>query len=143
VICHICAAAADRRAPAAEHCTSTGGPGAACDCAHRTDRYRPGAAHPGAVLVQHPTALEAALALVEINQRDRYGPENSVEPWYLAPGGPTDHIYPTCPGLRRSLREGEQPRQGLGALYPDAGDVCAWCCRVWRARRSKENTDGR
>lgn len=100
-------------------------------------------AHPGDVIAKHPTAIEAAIALVDINHRDRYGPENAVEPWYMAPGGPTDHIYPDCPHLCRSLRQGEEPVRGSGALYPDAGDMCGWCCRVWRARRSKENTDGR
>lgn len=97
--------------------------------------------HPGDVMAQHPTALEAALAVADANLRDRHGPEHSVSPWYLAPCGPTDHIYPDCPGLKRSLG-GAEPRQGEGALYPDAGDVCGWCCRVWRARRRKENADG-
>jgi hypothetical protein len=41
VICPRCAAAADRRMPTDQHCTSQGGPGASCDCQHRTDRYRP------------------------------------------------------------------------------------------------------
>lgn len=91
--------------------------------------------HPGDAIAHHPTALEGALALAEINLRDRHGSEGSVEPWYMAPMGPIDHIYPTCPGLRRSLRPGEQPVQGSGALYPEAGDVCGWCVRVWRARR--------
>lgn len=52
----------------------------------------------------------------------------SVEPWY--PGQSVDHIYPTCPGLR-----GSEPRVGRGALYPEAGDVCGWCLRVWRSRQ--------
>ncbi|MFF3848008.1 hypothetical protein [Streptomyces sp. NPDC002328] len=98
-------------------------------------------AHPGDVIAQHPAALEVALAAADAGLRDRHGPENSVTPWYLAPMGPTDHIYPNCPGLRRSLRAGEEPAEGSGALYPDAGDVCGWCRRVWHARR-KENTDG-
>lgn len=99
--------------------------------------------HPGDVIAQHPTAIEAALAVADADHRDRHGPENSVSPWYMAPMGPADHLYPNCPGLRRSLRPGEEPRQGSGALYPDAGDVCGWCIRIWRARRSKENTDAR
>lgn len=99
--------------------------------------------HPGDVAAQHPTVLEVALATADADLRDRHGPENSVQPWYLAPGGPTDHIYANCPGLRRSLPPGEEPATGSGALYPDAGDVCGWCCRVWRARRSKEQADGR
>ena len=40
MICRTCATAADARAPRDQHCTSVGGPGAACDCAHRTARYR-------------------------------------------------------------------------------------------------------
>lgn len=94
-------------------------------------------AHPGDVIVQHPTVLEAALAVADADLRDRHGPEQSVSPWYLAPMGPTDHIYQFCPGLKRSLKGGE-PSQGEGRLYPDAGDVCGWCRRVWHARRSKD-----
>ncbi|MCI3277487.1 hypothetical protein [Streptomyces cylindrosporus] len=96
-------------------------------------------AHPGDVIVEHPTVVETALALADADLRDRYGPENGVEPWYMAPLGPTDHIYPNCPHLLRSLR-GADPQQGSGALYPDAGDVCGWCCRVWRARRNKDRS---
>lgn len=40
MICTRCARAADQRAPRDQHCDSPGGPGAPCDCAHRTDRYR-------------------------------------------------------------------------------------------------------
>jgi hypothetical protein len=98
--------------------------------------------HPGDVILQHPTAIEAALAAADAELRDRHGLENAVQPWYFAPTGVTDHIYPHCPHLRRSLA-GADPQQGQGALYPDAGDVCGWCRRVWRARRSKENTDER
>lgn len=94
-------------------------------------------AHPGDVIAQHPTAIEAALAVADADLRDRHGPDNAVEPWYLAPGGPTDHIYRECPGLRRSLRGGE-PRQGSGALYPDAGDVCGLCVRWWKARKRRK-----
>ena len=94
--------------------------------------------HPGDSLA-HPTVLEVALAIADADLRDRHGPENSVEPWYMAPTGPTDHIYPTCPGLQRSLRPGEQPVKGSGALYPDAGDVCGWCARVWHSRQQKES----
>lgn len=93
--------------------------------------------HPSDVIAQHPTVLEAALVLADIDHRDRYGPENSVTPWYLAPMGAIDHLYQTCPALRRSLRPGEEPVQGSGALYPEAGDVCGWCVRVWRARRQE------
>jgi len=100
------------------------------------------APHPGDVIANHPTVLEVALAIADADLRDRHGAENGVEPWYLAPGGPTDHIYADCPGLRRSLN-GAEPQPGSGALYPDAGDVCGWCTRIWRARRSKEQTDGR
>jgi hypothetical protein len=41
MICARCQDAADRRAPADQHCDCPGGPGAPCDCQHRTDRYRP------------------------------------------------------------------------------------------------------
>jgi hypothetical protein len=84
------------------------------------------------------TVLETALAIADADLRDRHGPENSVTPWYMAPMGPIDHLYPTCPGLQRSLRPGEEPVQGSGALYPEAGDVCGWCVRVWRARRQEQ-----
>lgn len=97
-------------------------------------------AHPGDVIAEHPTALEAALAVADADLRDQHGPENSVSPWYLAPMGPTDHLYLACPGLKRSLG-GAEPQTGNGALYPDAGDVCGWCRRVWRARRNKETAD--
>jgi hypothetical protein len=40
MICRQCGDAADRQAPASEHCDTQPGPGAACDCAHRTDDYR-------------------------------------------------------------------------------------------------------
>lgn len=35
-----CAEAADRHAGREAHCDSDGGPDSACDCQHRTDRYR-------------------------------------------------------------------------------------------------------
>jgi len=41
MVCSQCAQAADQHLPADQHCDSTGGPGAACDCAHRTDLYHP------------------------------------------------------------------------------------------------------
>lgn len=41
MICSQCAHAADQRLPRGHHCDTTRGPGAACDCAHRVDRYRP------------------------------------------------------------------------------------------------------
>lgn len=56
----------------------------------------------------------------------------SVAEWYV--GAYDDHIYPTCPSLARS---GTPPRPGRGRLYPEAGDVCGWCVRVWRARKAK------
>ncbi len=93
--------------------------------------------HPGDAIAQHPTALETALAKADADLRDRHH-EHAVTPWWMAPCGPTDHLYPTCPGLRRSLRPGEQPVQGSGSLYPEAGDVCGWCVRIWRSRQQKE-----
>jgi hypothetical protein len=41
VICLPCRTAADARAPRDQHCNTVPGPGAACDCQHRTDRYQP------------------------------------------------------------------------------------------------------
>ncbi|MFI7644158.1 hypothetical protein [Nonomuraea sp. NPDC049400] len=55
-----------------------------------------------------------------------------VDEWYV--GHLDDHIYPTCPGLRRS---GRPLRRGSGRLYPEAGDVCGTCLRWWRARKAK------
>lgn len=81
--------------------------------------------------------LAYALGVVEADLRGRYGPEGAVEPWYMAPIGPVDHLYPACPGLRRSLAPGQEPVQGRGSIYPEAGDVCGWCVRVWRARRAR------
>lgn len=40
MICSKCGEAADCQAPASEHCDAKQGPGAACDCQHRTDDYR-------------------------------------------------------------------------------------------------------
>ncbi|MFF9310136.1 hypothetical protein ACF1BS_04415 [Streptomyces sp. NPDC014748] len=93
--------------------------------------------HPADVITRHPTALETALAAADADHRDRHGPENAVRPWYV--GEVVDHVYPNCPLLRRSLPAGEQPREGAGDLYPEAGDVCGWCLRVWRARNTKES----
>src|SRR3546814_1234758 len=62
-------------------------------------------AHPGEVIAQRPTVLEVALAVADADLRDRHA-ENAVRPWYLAPKGPSDHIYPTCPEIgRASCRE--------------------------------------
>ncbi|MFE3452403.1 hypothetical protein ACFXJ8_26115 [Nonomuraea sp. NPDC059194] len=55
-----------------------------------------------------------------------------VDEWWI--GELWDHIYPTCPGLKRA---GRPIRRGAGRLYPEAGDVCRWCVRVWRARKAK------
>ncbi|MFE0078864.1 hypothetical protein ACFWYW_59365, partial [Nonomuraea sp. NPDC059023] len=59
-----------------------------------------------------------------------------VDEWYL--GHLNDHIYPTCPGLKRS---GQPLRRGEGSLYPEAGDVCGLCLKWWRARKAKEAPD--
>lgn len=40
MICAQCSQAADRHAPRDQHCNTTPGPGAACDCQHRVERYR-------------------------------------------------------------------------------------------------------
>ena len=78
------------------------------------------------------TPLEKALRSVATEQWAKHGAAH-VHEWYL--GEFSDHIYRTCPALRRSMR-GAEPRRGRDVLYPDAGDVCGWCARVWRARRS-------
>ncbi|MGA4989906.1 hypothetical protein [Nonomuraea bangladeshensis] len=59
----------------------------------------------------------------------------TVTEWYV--GEYDDHVYATCPALKRS---GTPLRRGQGRLYPEAGDVCGWCVRVWRARKSREET---
>jgi hypothetical protein len=89
--------------------------------------------HPGDAIAQHPTAIDTALAIAGADLRDRHH-ETGVSPWFMAPCGPSDHLYATCPGLRRSLRPGEEPVTGRGVLYPEAGDVCGLCLRWWRAR---------
>jgi hypothetical protein len=83
------------------------------------------------------TALEVALAIADANLRDQHA-ESGTSPWWLAPCGPIDHLYATCPDLQQSLGPGEVPVQGRGVLHPEAGDVCGRCLRIWRARRAKE-----
>lgn len=73
------------------------------------------------------------LGAVDAELRAQHGP--GVSPWYL--GELCDHLYASCPGLRRL----GEPQTGTGALYPEAGDVCGWCLRVWRARAAKETAD--
>jgi hypothetical protein len=98
-------------------------------------------AHPADALLDpaKPTVLEVALAVADADLRDRHA-ETGVTPWFMARCGPTDHLYETCPGLQRSLRPGDQPVRCDSTLYPEAGDVCGWCLRVWRARRGTEAT---
>jgi hypothetical protein len=76
--------------------------------------------------------LAAALAAADDDLAAR---SEAVDDWYV--GEYTDHVYASCPGLARS---GQPPRRGSGRLYPEAGDVCRWCVRVWRARKAKEET---
>lgn len=45
MICLPCRTAADAHAPADQHCDAQPGPGAACDCQHRVDRYQPNPDH--------------------------------------------------------------------------------------------------
>ena len=81
--------------------------------------------------------LAAALDAADADLAARY---EGVDEWYV--GHLDDHIYATCPGLTRS----RQPLQrGSGRLYPEAGWVCGWCVRVWRARKAKTRNeeDGR
>jgi hypothetical protein len=78
------------------------------------------------------TLLAAALAAADADLAARY---EHVDEWYV--GEYTDHVYPSCPALRRT---DPVPRRGQGRLYPEAGDVCGWCVRVWRVRKVKEET---
>jgi hypothetical protein len=76
--------------------------------------------------------LLVALDAIDADLAARY---EGVDEWYA--GELYDHMYATCPGLKAS---GRTPRRGQGRLYPEAGDVCGWCVRVWRARKTKEET---
>jgi hypothetical protein len=78
------------------------------------------------------TLLTAALAAADADLAARY---EAVDEWYV--GEYTDHVYPTCPALRRSARP---LKPGSGRLYPEAGDVCGLCIRWWRARKAKEGS---
>lgn len=69
MICPRCAAAADRRAPADQHCTDP-----RCMCGHRTDRYRPpaGFGMPAALF----DGMHAAVAEVAgLRFEGEHGPE--------------------------------------------------------------------
>lgn len=83
MVCDRCARAADQHAGRDQHCGSTGGPGAACTCQHRTDRYqgRDGFAavaafydRLGHALDAHAAAVEAAIARVEAE----HGPDDTI-----------------------------------------------------------------
>lgn len=58
----------------------------------------------------------------------------------------TDHLIETCPHRARSfptLNRHGWWRQCVGLVDPDAGDLCGWCVRVWKARNrnaSREDT---
>lgn len=60
-----------------------------------------------------------------------------MAPWWR--GHTTDHIYERCPALQAGMPE--LARHNLHEpvtrflLYPEEGDVCGWCLRVWRAHR--------
>lgn len=73
--------------------------------------------------------LVAALNVADADLAERH---DGVDEWYV--GHLDDHIYATCPGLKRS---GRVLQRGQGRLYPEAGDICGWCVRVWRARKAK------
>jgi hypothetical protein len=76
--------------------------------------------------------LAAALAAADVDLAARF---EAVDDWYV--GEYTDHVYASCPALRRSARP---LKRGSGRLYPEAGDVCGLCIRWWRARKVKEKT---
>jgi hypothetical protein len=73
--------------------------------------------------------LAAALAAADADLAARY---EAVDEWYV--GEYIDHVYSTCPALSRSAWP---LKRGSGRLYPEAGDVCGWCRRIWRARKAK------
>ena len=54
----------------------------------------------------------------------------------LTDGG--DHLYETCPALRRSLARwgGKARRCDNPTCDPLDCTVCGWCRRVWKARHS-------
>ena len=78
-------------------------------------------------IVWSRTALARALDAADTQLAAAH---NGVDEWYV--GLYTDHIYPTCPALKKSEPE---PRRGAGRLYPEGGDVCGWCLRIWRTRK--------
>lgn len=74
MICARCAHAADRQLGEDEHCADQPGSGSACDCQHRTERYRrPAATGPEATVVIHihPDPPHVAAAIRDIR---RHGP---------------------------------------------------------------------
>lgn len=91
MICSTCATAADAHAPAGQHCDATGGPGARCDCAHRTDRYRP-APPPGLVAVAAFYDQLAALIPAELPWPP---PDSAMDACPC--GGTTSQHAPDCP----------------------------------------------
>ena len=74
--------------------------------------------------------LVAALNVADADLAERH---DGVDEWYV--GHLDDHIYATCPGLKRP---GWALQRGQGRLYPEAGDVCGLCLRWWRARERRK-----
>jgi hypothetical protein len=80
-----------------------------------------------------PTVADSLLvAALNVAEADLAAHHDGVDEWYV--GHLDDHIYATCPGLKRS---GRPLQRGQGRLYPEAGDVCGLCLRWWRARKRR------
>ena len=62
----------------------------------------------------------------------------------IAYGGvTTDHLYRTCPALRRTIPRWANPdswvgRQLVGEVDPEGTDICGWCRRKWLARDAEK-----
>ena len=83
----------------------------------------------------HLTGIERAFIQADTALWAEHGPAH-VHGFYVSANLLTDHIYKHCPHLRRSFDAiGKTPKRAGGVLYPEAGDVCGWCLRIWRSRR--------
>ena len=83
----------------------------------------------------HLTALQRAFVQAETSLWAEHGGAH-VHGFYVSANLLTDHIYEHCPHLRRGFDAiGKTPKRADAVLYPEAGDVCGWCLRIWRSRR--------
>ncbi len=88
--------------------------------------FRPAIEYSDGTVVALDDLVDAWLPFIDAIGTTLPGPTH--QPWYV--GETVDHLFPTCPGLRR-----KELRVGRGAIHPEAGDICGWCLRVWKARR--------